>query len=361
MQKDYYKILGVEKNATQDEIKKAFYKLAHEHHPDKKGGNEEKFKEINEAYQVLSDKNKRAQYDQFGSGFNQQGGFGFNSQNINWEDIMGGMGGFGGIEDIFDIFGGAFGGQRQNKKDLRRGRNIEVGIDLELESILKPQEKEIRVMKNVKCSRCNGTGAEPGTQVKECFTCRGTGRVQQIKKTFLGTISQYITCPECHGEGVKPEKACNVCRGEGRVKEEEKIMITIPAGVDNNQIIKVKGKGEAGKRGGESGDLYIRIFVRPHKIFERKGDDIYLKQKITFSQAALGDKIKIPTLDNENLIVKIPAGLTTGKTLRVSKEGIPHFSGVGRGNLFIQLLVDIPDRLTRKQKEALEELKKQGL
>ncbi|MDD5098374.1 MAG: molecular chaperone DnaJ [Candidatus Pacebacteria bacterium] len=359
MEKDYYKILGVEKSATQDEIKKAYYKLAHEHHPDKKGGNEARFKEVNEAYQTLSDKDKRSQYDQFGSSFNNQGGFGFN-QNINWEDVMGGFGG-GGIEDLFDIFGGAFGGQKQNKRDLRKGRNVEIGIDLELESILRPQERELRVMKNIRCSRCNGSGAEPGTSVRECVTCRGTGRIQQIKKTFLGTISQYTTCTECAGEGVKPEKPCNVCRGEGRVKGEERIRITIPAGVDNNQIIKVKGKGEAGKRGGEPGDLYIRIFIKPHSVFERRGDDIYLNQSITFSQAALGDKLKIPTLDKENLIIKIPAGLTDGNILKISRGGIPHFSGVSRGNLYIQLSLDIPDRLTKKQKEALEELKKQGL
>ncbi len=215
--------------------------------------------------------------------------------------------------------------------------------------------------KSIKCSRCSGSGAEPGTKTKECFSCRGTGRVQQIKKTILGTFSQYTVCPECHGEGMKPEKPCNVCRGEGRITKEEKIEINIPAGVDNNQIIKVKGKGEAGKRGGEAGDLYVRIFVKPHPIFQRKGDDIYLTEKISFSMASLGDSMKIPTLDGEKITIKIPAGIESGKTLKISKEGIPHFSSIGRGNLYVKLNINTPDRLTKKQKDLLEQLKKEGL
>lgn len=355
MNKDYYKILGVERNASQDDIKKAYYKLAHEFHPDKKGGDEAKFKEVNEAYQTLSDKDKRSQYDRFGTTFNgAQGGY----QNINWEDVMGNMGGF---EDIFDMFGGGFGMGRKKPKDIRKGKNLEVILEVDLESILKTEEKEISVTKNSVCERCKGTGAEPGTGVKECFTCRGTGMVQQIRKTIFGTISQQSICPECHGEGTKPEKPCNVCHGEGRLKKQEKIRINIPAGVDNNQIIKVKGKGEAGKRGGEAGDLYVRIMVRPHPIFEREGDDVYLRKSITFSQAALGDKVKIPTLEGENIVVKVPNGIESGKLLKVSKRGVPHFSGGGRGNLYIEFDVKTPDKLTRKQKELLEELKKEGL
>jgi len=362
MQKDYYKILGVEKGASAEDIKKAYYKLAHEHHPDKKGGDEAKFKEVNEAYQTLSDTDKRAQYDRFGTtytgGQQQQGGF---NQNINWEDIMGNSGGFGGIEDIFEMFGEGFGGQRKKPKDVRKGKNLEVILELDLESIMHNQEREIFITKNVTCSRCEGTGAEPGTNVKECFTCRGAGMVQQIRKTIFGTISQQVVCPECRGEGTKPEHPCNVCHGEGRIKKEEGIKINIPAGVDNNQIIKVKGKGEAGKRGGEAGDLYVRIAIKPHRIFERNGDDIYLRQNITFSQAALGDKIKVPTLEKENIIVKVPSGTESGKILKVSKKGIPHFSSIGVGNMYIQLDVETPEKITKRQKELLEELKKEGL
>jgi len=363
MQKDYYNVLGVNKGASQDEIKKAYYKLAHQFHPDKKGGDEGKFKEINEAYQVLSDKDKRAQYDRFGTTFNGAGsnntqGFGgFNGANVNWEDMMGG---FGGIEDIFDMFGGGFANSK-SKPDNRRGADLEAAIELDLESILEPQKKEIRMTKNVTCSRCNGNGAEPGTNVKECFSCRGTGRVQQIRKTIFGTLSQYTVCPECGGEGTKPEKPCNVCKGEGRVRGEEKISITIPAGVDNNQVIKVKGKGDAGRKGAEAGDLYLRIFIKPNATFQRKGDDIYLTKKISFSQSVLGDSIKIPTLEKEDLMIKVPSGIESGKTLKVSKKGIPHFSGMGRGNLYVKLDVDIPKKLSRKQKELIEQLKKEGL
>ncbi|MFA5087218.1 MAG: molecular chaperone DnaJ [Candidatus Paceibacterota bacterium] len=369
MQKDYYKILGVSKTSSADEIKKAYYKLAHQFHPDKKGGNEEKFKEINEAYQILSDKEKRAQYDQFGSNVNfnnargNASGFqGFNGGNVSWEDIMGN---FGDIEDIFDMFGSGFsGGFNQNTrqdKDIKRGSDIEVELELPLESILKEQDKEISILKNIKCSRCVGTGAEPNTQIKECFTCRGTGRVQQMRKTVFGTFTQVAICPECKGEGSKPETPCNVCHGEGRLKKEEKIMIKIPAGVDNEQIIKVKRKGDAGRRGGEDGDLYIRIFVKPHALFERKGDDLYLNQLISFSQAALGDKIKIPTLEGEKLVLKVSPATVSGDVLKVSHRGIPHFSGIGRGNMYVQLNIETPQKLTKKQKDLLEELKKEGL
>jgi molecular chaperone DnaJ len=358
MQKDYYKILGVEKNASSEDIKKAYYKLAHQHHPDKKEGDESKFKEINEAYQILSDKDKRSNYDKFGTSFNNGSTGGFNQQNVNWEDVMGG---FGGIEDIFDMFGEGFGMGRKKQKDVRTGKNLEIILELDLESILKNQEKELIINKQTTCSRCQGSGAEPGTKIKECFTCRGTGRVQEIRKTFLGTFSQYTVCPECQGEGLKPENPCNVCKGEGRIKKEEKIKVNIPAGVDNNQIIKVKGKGEAGKRGGENGDLYIRIGIKPHKVFKRSGDDLYMIVEIAFSQATLGDKIKIPTLEGEKINVKIPAGIESGKVLKISKEGIPHFSSIGRGNLYLQVNIKTPDKLTRKQKELLEELKKEGL
>ncbi len=358
MQKDYYKILGVPKNSSQEEIKKAYYKLAHLYHPDKKGGDEAKFKEINEAYQVLSNKEKRAQYDKFGTTFgnnNQaQGGF----SGFNWEDFSRG---FEGIEDIFDIFGDRFTGFKQKEQDLRQGSDIEIEIEIPLESVLKDQQKEIKINKNVRCSRCEGSGAEPGSKVKECFSCRGKGRVQQIKKTIFGTFTHYVVCPECQGEGIKPEKPCNVCRGEGRIQKEETLVINIPAGIDNNQIIKVKGMGEAGRRGGKSGDLYIKVLIKPHRLFTRKGDDIFYKTNITFSQAALGDKIKIPTLEGKDIIMKVPQGIESGKILKISNKGIPHFHGIGKGDLYVQLNIETPQKLTQKQKELLEKLKEEGL
>ena len=256
---DYYQILGISKGSSQDDIKKAYRKLAHKYHPDK-GGDEKKFKEINEAYQILSDKEKRGQYDRFGrvfeggSGSNQGFDFGsFGNQGFDFDFDFGDLG-----EVMEDFFG--FGGPK-GKRDVKKGRDIEIELTLPLEEILRGREKEISLEKFVACSRCQGVGAEPGTQVRECFSCRGSGQVQQIKRTPFGSFTRVTVCPECGGEGFKPEKPCNVCRGEGRIKKEEKIRIFVPAGVDTNQVIKIEGKGEAGKRGGKAGDLYIRIFV----------------------------------------------------------------------------------------------------
>jgi len=356
--KDYYQILGISREASQDEIKKAYRKLAHKYHPDK-GGDEKKFKEINEAYQVLSDKEKKAQYDRFGRVF--EGGFepGF---DFNWawgkpgEDFDFDFGDLGDM--VEEMFG--FGGPRR-KKDLKRGKDIEIDLEIPLEDTLKGKEKEITLAKMISCSRCQGTGAEPGTPINECFSCRGTGQVQQIKKTFFGSFTRYITCPECGGEGYRPEKPCNVCKGEGRVRGEEDIKIFIPAGVDTNQAIKVEGKGEAGKRAGKPGDLYCRIFVKKHPLFKRKGDDLYISCPISFSQAALGDEIEVSTLEGAKLLLKVPSGTESGKILRISGKGIPHFSGYGKGDMYVELIVKTPKRLTKEQKKLLDQLRKEGL
>ena len=362
--KDYYKILGVDSKASQEEIKKAYYKLAHKHHPDK-GGEEKKFKEINEAYQVLSDKNKRAQYDQFGSTFNNNGqGFpGGGAGNVNWEDVMSGFGGGAqgfDLEDLFEMFGGGFGGTSQ-KRNTKRGSDLEVEVRVPLEFILKDQIKKIKINKFVSCSNCQGSGAEPGTSFKKCPTCGGSGKVQEAKRTIFGTFAQVRTCPECGGEGSVPEKVCNVCSGEGRVKKEEVIEVKIPQGIDTDQVIKLKGKGDAGKKGGESGDLYLRIIVEKDPIFERKEDDLFMKLPISISQAVLGDKIKIKTLEKKEIFVKIPNSVQSGKILKVSNKGIPHVSGFGRGDLYIELIVKTPQDLTSEQKELFKKLKKEGL
>ena len=246
-------------------------------------------------------------------------------------------------------------------KDLKKGKDIEIEVEIPLEDTLKGKEKEITLAKMILCPRCQGKGAEPGSKIKECFTCRGTGQVQQIKKTFLGSFTKYVTCPECGGEGNSPEKPCNVCRGEGRVKDVESIKIFIPTGIDNNQIIKFKHKGEAGKKGGEAGDLYVRVSIKSHPIFKRKGDDLYFSIPINFSQAVLGDSIEIPTLEGKKILLKIPAGTESGKIFRISKKGIPHFSGYGRGDLYIKLTVKTPKKLSQKQKELLERLRGEGL
>ena len=362
--KDYYQILGVAKNASVEEIKKAYRKLAHKYHPDK-GGDEEKFKEINEAYQILSNKEKKAQYDQFGRVFEGgggpgagAGGFGFDFEAMR-DKFNGGEAEFGNLGDMFEeIFGFNTG---QKKKDIRRGKDIEISIELSLEDILAKREKEISLNKMNACSRCQGAGAEPGTKVKECFSCRGTGEVQQIKRTIFGQVTRYIVCPECGGEGMKPEKPCNVCKGEGRFKKEEKIKIVIPAGVDTNQVLKVAGKGEAGRRGGEAGDLYVRIFIKPHSVFKREGDHLYTAIPISFSSAVLGDEIKVLTLEGDKVNLKIPAGTESGKISRLSHRGIPHFSGFSRGDMYIELVIKTPKKLTKEQKELLEKFKEQGL
>lgn len=356
---DYYQILGISKDSSQEEIKKAYRKLAHKHHPDK-GGDEKKFKEINEAYQVLSDKGKKGQYDRFGrvfeggAGSNQGFDFGsFGDQGFDFDFDFGDLG-----EVMEDFFG--FGGPKR-KKDVKKGRDLEIELTLPLEEILKGREKEISLEKFVSCSRCQGVGAEPGTQVRECFSCRGSGQVQQIKRTPFGSFTRVTVCPECGGEGFKPEKLCNVCRGEGRIKKEEKIRIFVPAGVDTNQVIKIEGKGEAGKRGGKAGDLYIRIFVRQHPVFKRKGDDVYQQIPVTLTQAALGDEVEVSTLEGSRILLKIDQGTESGKLLRISGKGIPHFSGYGRGNMYVELTVRVPKKLTRKQKELLEKLKEEGI
>lgn len=355
MQKDYYEILGISKNASQDEVKKAFHRLAHKHHPNK-GGDENKFKEINEAYQVLSSQEKRKQYDMFGSADG--------AQNFNWAWGKGGAQNIEfDIEDLNDMFGDVFGfgSQASRRKNFKRGKDIRVDIEVSLEEVLKEIRKDISLRKDVTCSRCEGKGAEPGTSLNECFSCRGSGEVQKVKRTFLGSFTKWGICPECNGEGQKPQKSCNVCKGEGRVKGEENISINVPAGVDSHQIIKIIGKGEAGKKGGQPGDLYVRILVKEHEMFKRRGDDLFVSKPITFSQAVLGDKIELFDPQGAKLFEKIPAGTESGKIIKIKNEGIPHFSGYGKGDLYIELRIEIPKHLTKQQKMLLKELEKEGL
>jgi len=365
MPKDYYQILGINKDAGAEEIKKAYHQLAHKFHPDK-GGNEQKFKEINEAYRTLSDKDKRAQYDQFGQVFSGQGGpasggeggmpgwdFNWQSSNQNFDFD------FGNLGDVFEEFFG-FGSQAR-RKDSRKGRDIEVAMQMSLEETLENQEKEITLEKLVKCQRCQGSGGEPGSKIKECFTCRGAGRVQQVKRTILGSFNSIVSCPECMGEGKKPEKPCHICYGEGRIKDKETIKIFIPAGVDQNQLIKVERAGEQGKRGAKAGDLYIRISLKNHPVFERKGDDLLIKLLLNFSQLAAGDNVEIADLSGNKFILKIAPGSEPKKMLKLSGKGIPHFQGRGQGDLYVELNLKIPKKLSQKQRELLEKLREEGI
>jgi molecular chaperone DnaJ len=369
---DYYELLGVQKTASQDEIKKAFHKLAHKHHPDK-GGDEKKFKEINEAYQVLSDTQKRQQYDQFGRVFeNGQGGPGFegnpfgswswgNGQNPFGEGAEFNMGDLG---DIFsEFFGGGAGpfGGRNAKKDSKKGKDIQIELQIPLEKTLKDNIEKFDLEKQIICHRCQGNGAEPGTKIKECFSCRGTGQVQQVRKTPFGSFTSLAVCPSCRGEGTSPEKPCNVCKGEGRTRGHQTIEVRIPAGIDSEQVIKLEGKGDAGKKNGKPGNLFVRVNIMPHQNFERKGDDLLTKTEINFTQAALGDELEIKILEGTSLLLQIPEGIESGKVLKISGKGIPHFQGFGRGNLYIEIIIKTPKKITKEQKKLLEDLKKTGL
>ncbi len=354
--KDYYEILGVPKTASKEDIKKAYRRLAHKYHPDKKDGDEGKFKEVNEAYQILSDDNKKNQYDKFGrvdgSGGGPQGGFDFS------------QGGFGfDMGDIGDIFEEAFGSsaRRGGVRDMRRGNDIEISLEMELEEVLTKQEKRFKINKFVSCQRCDGEGAEPGTPKNECVSCRGTGIVQEMKRTVFGSFTREAVCPDCKGEGQKPEKPCNVCKGDGRVKKEEDIRVSIPAGVDSNQVLKVMGKGDAGKKRGDSGDLYIRILIKRHPVFSRRGDDILASVSIPYSTAVEGGETSIKDIEGKNLKVKVPAGTPSGKVIKISGKGITRFSGFGRGSMFLKMVIDLPKKLTKKQKELLKEMRKEGL
>ncbi len=367
--KDYYQILGISKDSSQEDVKKAYRKLAHKHHPDK-GGDEGKFKEINEAYQILGDKNKRQQYDRFGQTFDGGGGQGRSAYGgfggfdpSSWgENFSGGGGGFGFDLDLEDLFESFFsGGRTAGRKNFRRGSDLEATVEINLKDVLKGVKKTISLNKKTICPRCKGSGGEPGTKVKECFSCRGMGQVQQMKKTILGAMTRYVRCPECKGEGTIPEKPCNVCGGEGRVAGKEDLSVFIPAGVDSGQTLKIPGKGEAGVRGGALGDLFVKIFVRPDPVFKRRGDDIYISAFIPYSKAVLGEEVKIPTLEGKNISLKIPAGVEPGKVFKISKKGIPHFSGWGSGDMFVKISIRTPKKLNKKQKDLLKEMEKQGL
>lgn len=364
--KDYYKILGVSENASQEEIKKAFYKLAHQYHPDK-GGSAEKFKEINEAYQVLGNKEKRAQYDAARkSGFDfGEAPFGAGAQNNPFGQgfDFGNFGGFSSsFEDFEDIFEEFFGGSpfSASRQKEKRGRDIAIEIDLTLEDVFSGVQKEITLRKFIVCSGCGGTGAEPGTKMESCPSCRGEGQVHQVHQTFFGSFTRTGICPQCKGAGKIPEKKCGRCSGEGRIKDVETISFFIPAGVQNNEVIKIPGKGDAGTRGEKPGDLLVKINIKDNPYFQRRGDDIYYNTEVNFSQATLGDKIDIPTLGGK-VELKIPAGTQAGKLLKLKGMGIPHLNSRGRGDMYVKISIKTPSKLTKKQKELIEKLREEGI
>jgi len=359
MSKNYYDILGVDKDASQKEIKKAYRKLAHKHHPDK-GGDEEKFKEVNEAYQVLSDSKKRRQYDQFGRTFDQNGG---GPQGFNFQQ---GRGNFsqGDFEDLFsnlgDIFNFSFSGRRQQASRKQRGADIQIKIKIPLKEVLESKRKEVSLFKKVECDHCDGSGAEPGSDMETCPRCDGEGVITQTQRSFFGQIRQQSVCPRCHGEGQIPEEPCSVCEGQKVLKKNIKTEFTVPAGIKSGQTIKVPKKGHASARG-PNGDLYIKVFVESNSNFERQGDDLYKEIEIPFSKAVLGDIIEITDLEGEKLSVEIPPKTNSGKIIKKKNRGLPHFSQSGRGNLLLKLKIKTPSKLTSKQKELINKLSEEGL
>lgn len=370
MAKDYYEILGVGRTASKDEIKQAFRKLAHQHHPDKASGDEKKFKEINEAYQVLTNDEKRRQYDQFGSTFEQaqSGGQGF-----NWQDFsraggpFGGFraenGDFGGLDDLGDLFGDLFGfnssrTRTKRKTRARAGADIQAEMEIDFEEAVFGAEKVFDLYKTIICPHCRGNGAEPGTKISTCQTCKGLGQVQQVQNTILGQIRSSAVCPHCAGEGKTAEKNCKKCGGQGYIKDYQKIKVKIPAGIDNGQSIRLSGQGEVGSRGAGAGDLYLIIRVKPSHFFKRDGYDIFSSSEISFSQSALGTKKIVKTLDGE-VELKIPAGTQSGKIFRLKGKGVPHLESSGRGDQLVEVIVKTPTRLSRRQKELLEELEEE--
>lgn len=346
---DYYDILGVKKNASEEEIKKAYKTLAKKHHPDinKESGAEAKFKEISEAYAVLSDKQKRSQYDQFGKeGFQQR---------YSAEDIFRGFD-TSQFEDLFSgsIFESFFSGGRRQRR--QKGRDLRVSLDITFEEAAFGAKKTIKLRKPEHCEACEGTGAENG-ELDACDACHGSGQVRKATRTPFGSFMQVGLCPQCQGQGKFPKKACRHCHGEGRIELLKEIKANIPAGVDTGSTLRVPGEGEAGPQGSSSGDLYITVQVEESDIFKREENDLYIELPLTFSQAALGCEVKVPTLKKE-ITVKIPAGTQSGTHIRLKHEGFPDVHGYGPGDLYIIIEVVTPKHLSKEQKQLLEKLAK---
>lgn len=364
MSKDYYKTLGVEKTATQDEIKKAFRKKAHKLHPDKPSGDEAKFKEVNEAYQVLGDETKRKQYDQFGSDFSQQGGFG---GGMNWEDFMratrGQGGGFGGFEgvDLGDIFGDMFGfggGGRRGRSQSVRGRDIQIDVELPFAEAVFGTEHEISLTKRNACSTCSGTGAEQGSNMKTCGECNGQGQVRRVQQTILGAMQSVAQCHLCSGSGKIPEKSCKTCGGDGAERSKSEFKVKIPEGIHDGAAIRITGQGEHPGVGGQPGDLYVRVHLKADTRFRREGDDIHTEVTIDYPQAVLGETVEIETLDGEKELI-IPAGTQSKQKIRLKGLGTPKLRGSGRGDQYVTVTVEVPKKVSRKAKKLLEELQKE--
>ncbi len=358
--RDYYEVLGVGKDADDAEIKKAYRNLAKKYHPDVNPGDKEaeiKFKEASEAYAVLSDAEKRRQYDQFGhsafEGGAGGGGFDFSGMDFSdiFGDIFGGGGGFGGFGGFGDIFGG---GRRRDPNAPMRGANVETRVEITLEEACTGMDKEMTLPLKEPCSTCNGSGAKPGTKPETCSTCGGKGQVYTTQKTFLGTIQNISTCPDCKGKGTILREKCSDCRGEGFVKKNVNCVVTIPPGIHHGQSIRIRGKGEPGLNGGPRGDLSVVVLIKRNDHFQREGDDIYSTERIPYATAVLGGEIEVPTIDGK-VAYTVKAGTQSGSTVRLKGKGMPVLQRKYRGNHYVTLEVDVPKGLSRDQKKKLQE------
>lgn len=355
--RDYYEVLGVAKSASDDEIKKAFRKAAVKYHPDKEGGDEAKFKEVNEAYEVLKDKQKRQRYDQFGHagvggassagggyGGNPFEGFGGQGQNVHFDFGDGGLG---------DLFGSFFGGGAGRDRGPERGRDVETSLTLTFEEAIFGADETVSLTMDDTCGHCKGSTAEPGYELKACDTCKGSGQQNRVMNTIFGPIQQAVVCQTCHGRGKVPEKLCTVCNGRGVVREKRELSVKIPAGIDDGATIRLREQGEA-VADAPKGDLYIHIRVKPHKKFTREGDLILSEEHIDIVAASLGTEIDVETVDGK-VRMKIPAGTQSGTDFKLSGHGVPHLKRDTRGAHIVSVVVDTPTKLSKKQKELLEE------
>jgi molecular chaperone DnaJ len=346
IKQDYYEVLGVPRNASDEEIKRAFRKLAFQCHPDrnKEPGAEEKFKEINEAYQILSDPEKRSRYDRYGR-VDVEGGF---------PDF-----GFGGLGDIFEYFFGDFGTPfgRTAQRVPQKGDSLQSHLTLSFEEAVFGCSKEIEIPRIEFCPSCHGTGSAPGTNPETCTDCRGTGRVKRVLRDFFSSYTSTITCPRCGGSGTVISNPCSQCQGKGRIKVKRKIRVTIPAGVDEGYRLRLDGEGSAGVYGGPPGDFYVTFSVKPHNLFHRDGSDILYELSVNFAQAALGDEVRVPSLDGK-LDLKIPPGTQNGKIFRFKGKGVPYIDGRGKGDLLVKVVITTPQHLDKNQRHLFEELSK---
>ena len=367
--KDYYEILGVSKTATDDELKKAFRKKAKQWHPDANPDNkkeaEAKFKEVNEAYEVLSNPQKRQMYDQFGTADPQQAGFGggpFGGGNGYYSYSTSDFGDFGDLGDIFSsFFGGGFGGQRSSSRrnnGPRKGEDLNIGIDISFEESFLGVEKEIIVTRQETCSHCNGTGAKKGTNPIKCPTCNGTGNVTSFQNTILGRVQTRRTCSDCHGTGEIIKEPCENCHGKGTIRKSPKVKIKIPAGINDNQTVVLRGEGNPGVKGGPAGDLYITVRVRKSSIFKRDGNSVYCDIPVTITQATLGAELEIPMVDGSKEKYKIPEATQTGTKYTIRGKGFKHINSNIQGDFVFTVVVQTPKKLTKEQRDLLNQLAK---